>query len=119
MTEATPTKDDVWIIVGNAHAYGKGTSFREAFGNMCKAAGYDRAATEAIIYRWLDVSVVERANYYVDEMGTVHSSLIAPEVKRLHIKDAAALKKLHSAYYGFMDAVEEFEYSGEMAETFE
>jgi len=110
--------DEVWLVVGNTHSWGKGTSFSEALGNMLKEAGYSATPTEMVVYRWINVPDDQRDEFYVDGMGTVYG-LKGMDPVKLHVKDAAAVKKLHGAYFGFADAVEDFEYRGAMAETFE
>lgn len=122
MTTEIAVQDEVWIIIGNANGWGKADNFRDALANMFKETGYSHVPTEMVVYRWLDVPVDRVKDCYVDDFGTAHWPVLADRelaMKKLHVKDAAKLKKFHAAMHAFADAVEEFQYSGDMGTTFD
>lgn len=95
---------EMWLVLGSARNWGRGTSFREALGNAVKEAGMTYPMIEAHVYKVEADRELKGEDLWCDDLGTVHYSL---DTKMKKLANWKVPKKLSEAYYAFDLEVEE------------
>lgn len=99
--------NEKWLIVGNAHNWGRDTTFKAALANAIKSAGMSNPMTEAHVYRISTNREIKGEDLWVDDFGQVHYAL---DVQFDKLPNWKVPKKLSDAYFAFDLEAEEAEY---------
>lgn len=104
---------ELWLVVGNANNWGRGTSFNEAIGHAIKSAGMSHPMTQAHVYRLNSHTELKGSDLWCDDFGNVSYTLKDANGGDTHLQKLPRWnvpKKLNDAYFAFDIEVEEVRY---------
>lgn len=107
--------NEVWLITGNAHNWGRAPTFKAALANAIKSAGMSHPMTEAHVFRISANRELKGEDLWVDDFGTIH---YAKDVQYDKCANWKVPKKLTDAYFAFDLEAEEVEYSDPIDKVF-